>query len=251
MFEPLYSIQNAQKNFGTISLFNDLNLQIQEGNFISILGPSGSGKTTLLRLLAGLETWSSYQSLHKKFQNASFVFQEPNLLKWRTLKENILLPLELTNQSLNSILLQNLLEIVQLSSSTNQFPHELSGGMKMRTSLARALITQPQVLFMDEPFSSLDEPTRERLQEYVYQLWQLTNTTIVFVTHSISEAVFLSNQIIILDSKPTKIKKIYKSNLTKDRSSTLRQSNDYFDEIKLIRNWMEPVESESSDTGSI
>lgn len=254
MSDPLLSISHATKQFRFEPVLHNIDLQISEGDFVSILGSSGSGKTTLLRLLAGLEKWTSIQSSNRNFNSSAFVFQDPNLLPWRTVLENVLLPLELAEsktydlktkfknlsqkRELKKQWHQQALEVlglVQLDQVAHLFPHELSGGMKMRTSLARALITKPQLLFMDEPFSALDEPTRENLQEHVHKIWNSSKTTIVFVTHSIPEAVFLSNRIILLSQKPSQITQELTLSLPKLRSSMIRSETSYFEEVNRIR----------------
>lgn len=235
MSEMILEIQNGNKNFEYDSILANINLQIKPGDFISLLGPSGSGKTTLIRLLAGLDNWTSGEFKSNSTLKSSFVFQEPNLLGWRTVFENINLPLELGEKKTDHQTLKNILKTVNLEPVSRHYPQELSGGMKMRASIARALITKPNLLFMDEPFAALDEPTREKLQEKLREIWELNSTTIVFVTHSIQEATFLSNRIIFLSGKPATIKKDYEPNLPKIRDSSTRSSIEYYNELKNIR----------------
>lgn len=180
------------------SVLRNFTLTVPQGQFLSLLGPSGCGKSTLLRLLSGLlQPGAGEIRVHSP--ELSFVFQEPRLLPWRTARENIELPLELQKKTPTNI--QDVMNQVGVSDFQNLFPHELSGGMKQRVAIARALITEPRVLFLDEPFSALDEVTREDLQSLLLALWANRNMTIVFVTHSISEAIFLSQRTVALAGK--------------------------------------------------
>lgn len=235
MNEKLLRIQNGSKIFNANTILDKVGLEIQKGEFVALLGPSGSGKTTLLRLLAGLETWSQGSFSETRNQHSSFVFQEPNLLSWRTLLENLRLPLELKQSAIDQQLLRQALKLVKLENAEKLLPHELSGGMKMRASIARALVTQPELLFMDEPFSALDEPTREDLQDQLRSIWESQSTTIVFVTHSLSEATFLANRIVILGGKPATVIHDFEINLPRQRQSSLRSSEDFFRELKKVR----------------
>ena len=201
-------ISQLKKTFQTKEIkrnvIRDLSLEIQAGDFVSIIGPSGCGKSTILRLIAGLEEKTSGElSLSDSNARMSFVFQDANLMAWRTVYENVALPFEL-DESLKSItdkdaLILETLKKVGLDHVVEAFPHQLSGGMKMRVSLARALVSRPQLLLMDEPFSALDEPTRFKMQEQLRELYLKENMTVIFVTHSVFEAAFLSNRVIALN----------------------------------------------------
>lgn len=193
-------IKDLDKSFGSKQVLKNLNLSFKEGSFVSILGSSGCGKSTLLRLIAGLET-PSRGTVSLTQSPISYVFQGANLLPWRTALENVLLPLELKNNSSRLNLEEDSLEAlekVQLQQAAKLFPHELSGGMQMRVSLARALVTKPKVLLLDEPFAALDELTRFEMQRQLLELWQRERMSIIFVTHSFSEAAFLSERIVML-----------------------------------------------------
>lgn len=199
-----FQLQNVSLQFGQRSIFQDFSLNISAGSFVTLLGPSGSGKSTLLRLLTNwLSPRSGQIQRTPEKPRYGFVFQEASLLDWRTVEENLQLPFELLDVSKTESQEQIVRELarVRLQEFANYFPHQLSGGMKMRTSLARALVTKPQVLLMDEPFSALDEPTRFGLQEDLRKIWLENKPTILFVTHSVAEAVFLSDRVIILSSK--------------------------------------------------
>ncbi len=198
----MISLRNVSKKFDSLSVLRHVNLEVQSGEFLTIVGPSGCGKSTLLRLLAGLEKPTEGELIGAKNNlNFSFVFQDSELLPWRNIEENLLLPLELTHKKSSSEQLENILSLVKLSAFKKYYPHQLSGGMKMRVSIARALMTEPSLLLMDEPFSSLDENTRFELQDQLLNLQKTKKISIVFVTHSISEAVYLSDKVQVFSSR--------------------------------------------------
>jgi len=213
----LVSLRNVSKTFsnGTLAL-KSMSLEIRRGEFISLLGPSGCGKSTALRLIAGLGKpsagvidWpgASYNSAGRPDREISFVFQEPTLMPWATTFENVYMPLRLKGvrrDSARSQVLQTL-DMVGLSGFANAYPRELSGGMKMRVSIARALVTRPQILLMDEPFAALDEITRFKLNDDLLRLWQTFGWTVVFVTHSVFESVYLSSRIVVMAARPGRV----------------------------------------------
>lgn len=214
-------------------------MSIPQGQFVSLLGPSGCGKSTLLRLLSGLVSPTQGQVTNTS-NSQSFVFQDPCLLPWRSVLENILLPFELGPHKQLKIqpeeLLRRTSEIlkkVKLLGHEHKFPHELSGGMRMRVSLARALMTRPEVLFLDEPFSALDEVTRFDLQDELFQIWTELRMTVFFVTHSITEALYLSQRVILLNPQTQKIS--LDELLSWTPSPQLRQSQDFFKKNEEIR----------------
>ncbi|MBC7420754.1 MAG: ATP-binding cassette domain-containing protein [Bdellovibrio sp.] len=190
------------------NLFQNLNLQIFPGQITTLLGPSGSGKSTLLRILAGLQKISDQSSyIVQRFQTESFVFQEATLLNWRFGYKNIMLPLELDHQKvIDQNYFEQIVQILKIKDILHLYPYQLSGGQKMRISIARALVTKPDVIFMDEPFSALDEPTRLDLQDELLQIQARLKMTIIFVTHSFYESVYLADRIVILSNeKPSRI----------------------------------------------
>ncbi|UXR63522.1 ABC transporter ATP-binding protein [Bdellovibrio bacteriovorus] len=223
-------IEKLHKDFSQKKVIENLNLDIAPGSFVSVVGPSGCGKSTLLRLVAELETPSSgtIQKDSGDATNFSFVFQDPNLLAWRTVYENVRLPFELS-KSLQVLSPQEqhkrisaALTKVHLQDSQNLFPHQLSGGMKMRVSLARALVNSPQLLLMDEPFAALDESTRFEMQRELHTLWQKERMTVIFVTHSLFESAFLSERIIMLKGAGAQIVLDQKLTLPQVREESLR-----------------------------
>src|SRR5438132_5253230 len=189
-----------------LRVLEDISFEVTDHSFTSILGPSGCGKSTILNLIAGLDNHSSGQ-ISIEGDRIGFVFQQPRLLNWRTVAENVMLPLE--QQKFERAAVRTIahkhLGLVGLAGHENYYPLQLSGGMQQRVAIARALAIDPDVLLMDEPFSGLDEITARRLRLELIRIWQETGKTILFVTHSISESIFLSQQILIVSAKPATI----------------------------------------------
>ena len=208
-------------------------MTIQPGEFVSILGPSGCGKSTFLRLLAGLDQpdrgrlWIPADASNRFFR--SFVFQEAHLVPWRTVLRNVTLPLELLGVPLKEAEERARVELqrVHLADALDRFPKQLSGGMKMRVSVARALVTQPKLLLLDEPFSALDENTRYGLQKELRGIWESARMTVVFVTHSVSEAVYLSNRVLVFSKRPARLVYDHRIELPQERTHELRQSAEF------------------------
>jgi NitT/TauT family transport system ATP-binding protein len=206
---PLVRLQGVGKLFpnGTEAL-RDVHLDIQRGEFLSLLGPSGCGKSTILRLLAGL-TGPTAGAIHwpSTDHELSFVFQEPTLMPWANVFDNVWLPLRLAGLSRSSARprIEEMLAKVGLSGFEKAYPRELSGGMKMRVSIARALVTRPAVILMDEPFAALDEITRTKLNDDLVTLKCELDATVVFVTHSVFESVYLSNRVVVMAPRPGRI----------------------------------------------
>ncbi|MCY4605819.1 MAG: ABC transporter ATP-binding protein [Gemmatimonadetes bacterium] len=189
-----------------VQALRDLNLEIGRGQFVSIVGPSGCGKSTFLRLVAGLDQPTSGELRVEGHDplGLAFVFQDATLLPWRSVAHNITLPLELRREAADERVAQTL-ELVGLTDFAAAYPAQLSGGMRMRVSIARALVTRPQILLLDEPFGALDEITRQRLNEELLRLWQEDRWTGLFVTHNVSEAVFLSQRVLVMSARPGRI----------------------------------------------
>ena len=216
MAAPLIELHDVDKVFsnGTVAL-KHLSLAVGAHEFVSLLGPSGCGKSTALRLIAGLGEvsagrieWAdqshSGSAVHREI---GFVFQEPTLMPWATVFKNVYMPLRLSGQAKSAAAdrVMDAIAKVGLSGFVDAYPRELSGGMKMRVSIARALVTEPKVLLMDEPFAALDEITRFRLNNDLLELWQDQSWTVIFVTHSVYESVYLSNRIVVMAARPGRV----------------------------------------------
>ena len=208
---PVVALRGVGKAFGTGTLALDgLDLDIRDGEFLSLLGPSGCGKSTALRIVAGLSepsrgtvTWSDPAAR----KGIGFVFQEPTLMPWATVFENVFLPLKLSgaNRAAVRMRVMETLARVGLADFAGAYPRELSGGMRMRVSIARALVTAPRILLMDEPFAALDEITRFKLNDDLVALWRELRMTVVFVTHSVFESVYLSTRIVVMTGRPGRV----------------------------------------------
>ena len=237
-FSPVAaSLKNASVRFGSFTAIENLSLDIEEGAFYTILGPSGCGKSTMLRLVSDLIPAASgdVRIFGKSTEEAriarefAFVFQDSTLLPWRTALANVELPLEMGRKRGVKIPLSDkspmeLLELVGLKGRENALPHELSGGMRQRVAIARALVCKPKLLLMDEPFGALDEMTRDHLNLQLLQIWKETGVTILFVTHSIPEAVFLGQKVLMLQAHPGRLKEIVDIDLPHPRQIKLRDT---------------------------
>ncbi len=210
----LVALRGVGKTFpnGTLAL-KGLDLDVRQGEFLSLLGPSGCGKSTALRIIAGLSEptqgrvdWAA-ASAHSRSGDIGFVFQEPTLMPWTTVFNNVRLPLKLSGVAANTAAARvgTALERVGLHNFSGVYPRELSGGMRMRVSIARALVTEPELLLMDEPFAALDEITRFKLNDDLLAMWQALGTTVVFVTHSVFELVYLSSRIAVMAARPGRV----------------------------------------------
>ena len=210
---PIISLQGVGKTFGSgVVALDTFNLDIRGGEFVSLLGPSGCGKSTALRILAGLIEQTRgmvvWPSGKPKGENAiGFVFQEPTLMPWATVFDNVFLPLRLSGEprSAVEVRVSGALSRVGLADFAGAYPRELSGGMKMRVSIARALVTDPSLLLMDEPFAALDEITRFALNDDLIALWRDLKKTVVFVTHSVFESVYLSQRVVVMTPRPGRV----------------------------------------------
>ena len=210
--EPLLKLQSIEKTFASgVTALSGVDLTIGRGDFMSLLGPSGCGKSTALRIIAGLSSPTSgivdWRGPPLQQNDIGFVFQEPTLLPWASVFENVWLPMRLRGVSRTEAAprIAEVLERVHLTGFENAVPRELSGGMKMRVSIARGLVTKPRILLMDEPFAALDEITRFKLNNDLLELWGEERFTVIFVTHSVFESVFLSNRITVMAAHPGRI----------------------------------------------
>jgi len=219
---------------GTRALAN-LDFDVRAGEFLSLLGPSGCGKSTALRIIAGLSApsqgsveWQTAMAAEKTGR-IGFVFQEPTLMPWASVFDNVALPLVLKGAAgeTSSKQVNAMLERVGLAKVAKAFPRELSGGMRMRVSIARALVTEPELLLMDEPFAALDEITRFKLNNDLLQVWQATGTTVIFVTHSVFESVYLSNRILVMSARPGRVSTELAIEAPYPRDQNFRTSAEY------------------------
>jgi NitT/TauT family transport system ATP-binding protein len=238
---PVIEVNHAGLTFmtndGPVEALTDINLTVGRGEFISLIGPSGCGKTTLLRLIADLEkptagtiTVNGVTPEEARLKRAyGYVFQAAALYPWRNIARNVALPLEIMglDRAERDRRVRDNLALVNLGGFERKFPWQLSGGMQQRASIARALAVEPDLLLMDEPFGALDEIVRDHLNEQLLELWAKTNKTVIFVTHSLPEAVFLSTRIVVMSPRPGRIHDIITSTLPKERSLDIRETQEF------------------------
>lgn len=232
--KPLLILRDVGKTFSNgVAALRNVDLTIRDGDFLSLLGPSGCGKSTALRIIAGLSTPTTglldWRGDARGRSDIGFVFQEPTLLPWASVFDNVWLPLRLRGVSREKAtpVIREMIERVHLTGFENAMPRELSGGMKMRVSIARGLVTKPRLLLMDEPFAALDEITRFRLNSDLLDLWQDERFTVVFVTHSVFESVFLSNRIVVMAARPGRVFSEIAVDAPYPRDEAFRTSPDY------------------------
>ena len=230
---------------GRVEALLDIDLSVAAGEFVSLIGPSGCGKSTLLRLIGDLTSPTSGAitvngkpaARARQDRDYGMVFQAPILFDWRTVQGNVELPLEISGTPKGQRTERALehLRLVELSDFASHYPWQLSGGMQQRVAIARALAVDPAILLMDEPFGALDEMTRERMNLELLKIWDRTNTTIVFVTHSIAEAVFLSTRVVVMSPRPGRISTIIDIDLPRTRTAETRELEQYFHLVTAVR----------------
>jgi NitT/TauT family transport system ATP-binding protein len=247
MSEAVVSLREVRKTFagGNVMALDEIDLEIQPREFVSLIGPSGCGKSTLLRIIGDLTPVTSGEAIvngksaHRARLDRDYgiVFQDAVLYDWRSVTRNITLPLELAgwNRARRNARAREMIELVELVGFEDRHPWELSGGMQQRVSIARALSFSPALLLMDEPFGALDEMTRERLNSELLRIWQETESTIVFVTHSIAEAVFLSTRVVVLSPRPGRITEIVPVDLPQPRTFETREQPRFFELVTRVR----------------
>lgn len=234
----------ARKGSSTVAL-KGIGLEVEAGEFVSLLGPSGCGKSTLLRIVGDLlEPTSGTVSVNGKTPAAArrdrdygMVFQQATLLEWRRVLRNVALPMEITGVSdaEREKRARAMLELVELTEFADHYPWQLSGGMQQRVAIARSLTLEPALLLMDEPFGALDEMTRERMQMELMRIWQQTANTVIFVTHSIPEAVFLSTRVVVMSARPGRIAGMVEIDLPQPRLFETREDPRYFEKLVEVR----------------
>ncbi len=249
----LVSITDVTKRYvvkdGAVVAVDPLSLAIPEGQFVSIVGPSGCGKSTLMLMLAGLMPPSAGtiviggQAVTRPYTDIGIVFQEANLLEWRTVLANVMLQIEVRgkDQSVYRTRARDLLRMVGLADAEDRLPHELSGGMRQRAALCRALVHEPRLLLMDEPFGALDALSRDQLNLDLQDMWLARPTTVVFITHSISEAVFLSDRVPVMTPRPGRIAADLTIDLPRPRPMAIRESAAFGAYTKQIRGLFEDL----------
>jgi NitT/TauT family transport system ATP-binding protein len=232
--QPEISCERVRKVYGrgaaAFEAVNGATFSVQKGEFISLLGPSGCGKSTLLMMIAGLEPvtegriFAGGTVLDEPRSEIGIVFQDPTLLPWKTAWENIMFPIEMMgrSRSAHADRAKELLRLVGLADAADKRPSQLSGGMRQRVSLCRALIADPSILLMDEPFSALDAITRDDMNLVLLELWERYRKTVLFVTHSLSEAVFLSDRVVLMSARPGRIHRIFEIDLPRPRDRETR-----------------------------
>jgi NitT/TauT family transport system ATP-binding protein len=233
-------------SYGPITALHDVSCAIGAGQFVALVGPSGSGKSTLLRAVGGLNHLSSGSIVvggmtpdqARLARLVSFVFQQPVLLPWKTAQQNVELPLELFgwNRRQRAEAARHFLHVVGLNRFSSSYPHQLSGGMQQRVAIARALSFEPSVLLMDEPFGALDEITRERMNVELLHIWSKIGATVIFVTHSLSEATFLADRVLVLSAQPGRLIADTRVDIARPRSSELLGNTDFLERVAYLRN---------------
>lgn len=254
--EGRISIENLNMVYETdkgdkVTALTDVNLEIESSSFVSLLGPSGCGKTTLLRIIADLIAPTSGSvsaggmspTQARMARKLGMVFQSAVLYDWRSVLKNVEMPLEIMHlpKGERRDRAEHMLEMVGLKDFAHRYPYELSGGMQQRVSIARALAVNPGILLMDEPFSALDEFTREKLHDDLLGIWKENKMTVVFVTHNISESVYLSDKVVVMSPHPGRVSAVLDIDLNRPRCAQIRETEEYYDYIAEIRSDFEGV----------
>ena len=248
MSAPLIAIANLEKTYTTrgrsrVRALAGISLQVAAGEFVTIVGQSGCGKTTLLKILAGLlprsagEVALRGQPVDGPSRDIGIVFQDPVLLPWRTVVDNVMLPVQVLglDRATHRARAMELLALVGLRGVEDKYPHELSGGMRQRVAIARTLALKPDIILMDEPFGALDAMTREYMNLELLRIWQESGKTIVFITHSIPEAVFLADRVVVMSARPGRIQEIVEVDLPRPRDLDMMASDEFGKYSRRIR----------------
>jgi NitT/TauT family transport system ATP-binding protein len=258
-------LRDVAKVFGSgtgveVEALSGIDLAIQRGEFVSLIGPSGCGKSTLLRIIGDLTSATSGSvtvngkpaTRARADRDYGMVFQAPVLFDWRTVQKNVELPLEVTGRprAERAARATEMLGLVELADFTDHHPWQLSGGMQQRVAIARALALDPAILLMDEPFGALDEMTRERMNLELLRIWDRTGTTVIFVTHSIPEAVFLSTRVVVMSARPGRITNVIPIDLPRERNVETRELERYFELVTAVRESLRAGEGEAGAAAS-
>ncbi|MEA2517970.1 MAG: NitT/TauT family transport system ATP-binding protein [Chloroflexota bacterium] len=263
---PVVRVRGVDKTFNrggrvVTKALEGIDLDVAQGEFISLIGPSGCGKSTLLRIVGDLTAPSTgtvtvngkTAQQARRDRDYGMVFQAPVLFDWRTVEDNVKLPLEILgwDGARRTARAREMLELVELGEFVDHHPFQLSGGMQQRVAIARALAFAPAILLMDEPFGALDEMTRERMNSEVLRIWQQTGTTILFVTHSIPEAVFLSSRVVVMSARPGRITNVVDVDLPRPRTDETRESTRYFELVTEVREALRTGGADLDDSGTV
>jgi NitT/TauT family transport system ATP-binding protein len=263
---PVVRVTGVDKTFSrggrvVTKALEAIDLDVARGEFISLIGPSGCGKSTLLRIVGDLTSPSAGTvtvngkpaEQARRDRDYGMVFQAPVLFDWRTVEDNVKLPLEILgwDAARRTARARAMLDLVELGDFLKHHPYQLSGGMQQRVAIARALAFEPAILLMDEPFGALDEMTRERMNDEVLRIWEQTGTTVIFVTHSIPEAVYLSSRVVVMSARPGRITKIVDVDLPRPRSEDTRESRRYFELVTEVREALRSGGADLDDAGTL
>jgi NitT/TauT family transport system ATP-binding protein len=259
--KPKMMVQGATKFYqtrtGAVHALDDVSIEVREGEFLCIIGPSGCGKTTLLWSMAGLhdltggEIRLDGQTITGPHPEIAMIFQDANLLPWRTLEKNIQLPFELKRKKPDTERIQHLLNRVGLTGFDNKYPRELSGGMQQRASIVRSLAVNPSVLLMDEPFGALDAFTRDEMNMLIQEIWLETGKTIAFVTHSIPEAIFLADRIVVMSARPGRVASVYDVDIPRPRSVEIQTQPNFIARVMEIKTRIDHQRGSKTDHSMI
>lgn len=240
-------VSHMTKQFGDLLVLDDISFDVKKGEFLCVVGPTGCGKTTFLNCLTKLKAYEltkgeilmNGEPVDLQKHNIAYIFQEYSSFPWATVEENIAYGLKVKNvaKDISKQRVEEMLEMVGLTQYRNYYPSQLSASMLQRVSIARAFAVQPELLLMDEPYGQLDNELRYKLEDELIQLWQRTGTTVIFITHNIEEAVYLSERILVLTNKPTSIKKEIVNNLPRPRDVTDVKFNELRDEVTELIKW--------------
>ncbi len=263
---PVVRVVGVDKTFSrgdrvVTKALEGIDLDVARGEFVSLIGPSGCGKSTLLRIVGDLTSPSSgtvtvngkTAEQARRDRDYGMVFQAPVLFDWRTVEDNVKLPLEVLgwDGARRTARAKEMLDLVELGDFLKHHPFQLSGGMQQRVAIARALSFEPSILLMDEPFGALDEMTRERMNSEVLRIWERTGTTILFVTHSIPEAVFLSSRVVVMSARPGRITEVIDIDLPRPRNDDTRETRRYFELVTAVREALRKGGGDLDDAGTV